>query len=113
MSVAENRLNLGRRQCEDLRRQLAGLEALAQRLRADARRLRGEGRVAGQPVVAEARAGDLAESLAERHSTLARSVAEIDSQIATVGAALGAAEHELRRYEIAVTRSTPGPERGS
>src|SRR5438046_10676994 len=97
MSVAENRLSLGRRQCEERRRYLAGLESLAQRLRADERRLRAEIQRAGiggpapegsvgQPVVAG--------SLVERHSKLAGSVAEIDAQIAEAGAAPGVAERE-------------------
>ena len=101
MSVAKNRINLGRRQCEDLRRYLAGLESLGQRLRADERRLRVELQLAGQPVVAGTPAGNLTESLVERHGKLARSVAEIDAQMAKVGAALGAAEQELKRYELA------------
>ena len=101
MSVAKNRINLGRRQCEDLRRYLAGLESLGQRLRADERRLRVELRLVGQPVVAGTPDGCLSESLAERHGKLARSVAEIDAQMAEVGAALGAAEQELKRYELA------------
>jgi hypothetical protein len=114
MSVAENRLNLGRRRCNDLRRHLAGLEALAQRLRADERRLRAELQLALQPAVAGAPVGNLPESLAERHGKLARSVAEIDSQIATVGAALGVAERELKRHERASAQHAAGavvPER--
>src|SRR6266487_5238634 len=92
MTVAENRLSLGRRQCEERRRYLAGLELLAQRLRADERRLRAEIQragtagpapegSAGQPVVA----GNFAGSLVERHSKLARSVAAVDAQIAEAG----------------------------
>ena len=42
MSVVENRLHLGRRQCQQWRSYLAGLESLAQRLRADERRLRAD-----------------------------------------------------------------------
>ena len=108
MSVLENRLRLGRRQC---RRYLTGLESLVQRLRADERRLWAEielavaGRSspeagAGQP------AGELARELTERHDKLARSVAAIDTQIAEVGAALGAAEQELRRQELAAAQRT-------
>jgi hypothetical protein len=63
--------------------------------------LRAELRPADQPVVAGTPAGNLGESLAERHGTLARSVAEIDAQMAEVGAALRAAEQELKRYELA------------
>src|SRR5256885_14869583 len=74
MSVAENRLSLGRRQCEERRRYLAGLESLAQRLRADERRLRAEIQRAG--IAGLAPEVGFAGSLVERHSKLARSVAE-------------------------------------
>lgn len=115
MSILENRVSLGRRRCEERRRYLAGLESLAQRLRSDERRLQAEiqragidGPVpqggAGQPVVA----GNLAGLLVERHGKLARSVAEIDAQIAEVGAALGVAEQELKRHELASTQHVAG-----
>jgi len=115
MSVAENRLSLRRRQCEERRRYLAGLEALAQRLRADEQRLRAELQRAGidgsapqggagQPVAA----GNFSGSLVERHGKLARSVAAIDAQIAEVGAALGVAEQELKRHELASTHHVAG-----
>jgi hypothetical protein len=115
MSVAQNRLSLGRRQCDERRRYLAGLEALAQRLRADERRLRAELQCAGvdRPAPAggadpPAVAGSFSGSLVERHSKLVRSVAEIDAQIAEVGAALGVAEQELKRREIASARHLAG-----
>ena len=112
MSVLENRLRLGRRQCRQWRRYLAGLESLVQRLRADERRLRAgiELAVAGRPDFAGEPDGqpdrELAGELAERHGKLARSVAAIDTQIAEVGAALGAAEQELRRQELAAAQRT-------
>jgi hypothetical protein len=111
MSVAQNRLSLGRRQCEERRRYLAGLEALAQRLRADERRLRAELQSAGVDRPAPAGGADpsaVAGSLVERHGKLVRSVAEIDAQIAEVGAALGAAEQELKRRELASARHLAG-----
>jgi hypothetical protein len=100
MSVLENRLRLGRRQCQQWRRYLAGLESLAQRLQADERRLRAEIEfaVAGRP--------DFTGELIERHSKLARSVAAIDTQINEVGAALGAAEQALKREELATAQRT-------
>lgn len=111
MSVLENRLRLGRRQCQQWQRYLAGLESLAQRLRADEQRLRTEiefsvaGRLppeagAGRPGFA----GELAGELIVRHGKLARSVAAIDTQIAEVGAALGVAEQELKRQELAAAQ---------
>ena len=104
MSVAENRLSLGRRQCDERRRYLAGLQSLAQRLRADEQRLQVDIQRAGQPVVA----GNVSGSLVERHSKIAWSVAEIDAQIAEVAAALGVAEQELKRHELASTRHVAG-----
>jgi hypothetical protein len=111
MSVLENRLRLGRRQCRQWRRYLAGLESLAQRLRADERRLWAEielavaGRLspeagAGQPGFA----AELAGELIGRHGKLVRSVAAIDTQIAEVGAALGVAEQALQGQELAAAQ---------
>jgi hypothetical protein len=107
MSVLEDRLGSGRRHCSERRRYLAGLESLAEQLRADERRLRAE--IAGTfadwqvPEEGAGRPG-FARPLIERHSKLARSVAAIDAQIAEVGAELGAAEQELKRHEHAAAR---------
>jgi hypothetical protein len=112
MSVLENRLRLGHRQCRQWRRYLAGLESLVQRLRADERRLQAgiELAVAGRPDFAGEPDGqpdgESARELTERHGKLARSVAAIDTQIAEVGAALGAAEQALRRQELAAAQRT-------
>jgi len=110
MSVLENRLCLGRRQCRQWRRYLAGLESLAQRLGADERRLRAgiELAVAGRPDFAGEPGGqpagqparELAGELTERHGKLARSVAaaapggdDVESgAIAKIEAALGAGD---------------------
>ncbi len=96
MSILENRLSLGRLQCEERRRYVAELDSLAQRLRADAWRLRAEierAIAAGNPVFAG--------PLLDRHNKLARSIAAIDARIAEAGDALAAAERELKRYELA------------
>jgi hypothetical protein len=96
MSLIDNRVNLRRRRCEELRQYLAELELLAERLRADAGRLRAaiEGAFA---------AGDMAAvaPLRERHSKVERSVAAVEGQIGAAGVALAAAEGELRGYEFA------------
>lgn len=113
ISVLENRLRVGRGQCRQSRRYLAGLESLAQRLRADERRLRAEielavaGRLspeagAGEPGFAAEPAGELI----GRHGKLVRSVAAIDTQIAEVGAALGVAEQALQGQELAAAQSS-------
>ena len=112
MSVLENLLRRRRRQCEEQRRYLAELELLAERLRADARRLRAEierEAVLGNPVSARPRPSSLARQLPrelpgeliERRGTLERSVFEVEGRIAEAGAALGAAEQELKRHELA------------
>jgi hypothetical protein len=120
MSILDDRLRLGRRQCQQWRSHLAGLESLAQRLRADERRLRAEielgvaGRLspeagAGQPGFAAEPAGELL----GRHGKLVRSVAAVDTQIAEVGAALGVAEQALQGQELAAAQRTVragGPE---
>jgi hypothetical protein len=115
MSVHENRLSLGRRQCAEQRRYLAGLESLGERLRTDELRLRAEIQLAAAdgllPEAGAVRpvfAGDLDGPLIERHTKLARSVAAIDAQIAEAGAALGAAEQALKRYELAAAQHAAG-----
>lgn len=96
MSLADNHLQLRRRQCQERRRYLAELELLATRLRADARRLQAEIErvVAGGNRVS-------ARPLFERHGKVEGSLAAIESQIGSAGAALAAAEQELQQYERA------------
>src|SRR5436190_12186629 len=86
MSVVVNLLRLHRRECEDRRRYAAELELLAERLRADAGRIRGEMEEAG----GQGPTG--AELLAERHRKLERSVVELDGRVAAARAALAATE---------------------
>ena len=102
MGMIENRLRLARRQCQQWRSYLAGLESLAQRLGADERRLRAdiEFAAAGQPDFDGELDGQPAEELIKRHGKLTRSVAVIDAQITEVGTALGAAEQTLKREEL-------------
>ncbi len=97
MSLIENLLRVRRRRCEERRRYLAELEHLAQRLRADALRLRAV-------IEAAAAAGDRvsAQPPTRRHAKLERSLAAVEHQIGLAGAALAAAEEELRRYELVV-----------
>ena len=102
MSVLENLLRWHRRDCEDRRRYAAELELLAERLRADAGRVRGEMEAAG----GEGPPGP--EPLAERCHKLERSVAELDGQVAAARAALAAAEEQLKLYERAVADRAGG-----
>jgi hypothetical protein len=80
MSLREHPLELWRRQRDERRRFVAELEALAQRLRNDQRRLGDE---------------------AARAGAIARSRAEIDARLSDAGAALAAAERQLQRHELA------------
>ena len=93
---------LHRRDCEDRRRYAAELEVLAERLRADAGRVRGEIEAAG------GRGSTGAEPLAERCRKLERSVAELDGRVAAARAALIAAEQQLKLYERAVADRAGG-----
>ena len=95
MSILDNRLRLNRHQYEECRRALAEFEALAQRLRADERRLQDEIERAvavGQP--------GCTQPLLDRHSRLVRSLAAIEGQTAAAGDALAAAARELKRHEL-------------
>ena len=103
MSVLENLLRLHRRECEDRRRYAAELELLAERLRADAGRLRGE-------MVEFASNVSVKDGpLTERCLKLELSVAELDGRLAAAHAALAAAEQQLKLYERAVLDRSGGP----
>jgi hypothetical protein len=102
MTVLENLLRLHRRECEDRRRYAIELESLAERLRADARRVCGEIGMAG----GEGPTGT--EPMAERCEKLERSVAELDGQAAAARAALAAAEEQLKLYERAIADRVGG-----
>ena len=95
MSILDNRLRLNRHQYEECRRYLAEFESLAQRLRADERRLQDE----IERAVAAGKPG-CAQPLLDRYSRLARSLAAIEGQIAAAGDALAAAARELKRHEL-------------
>ena len=95
MSILDNRLRLNRHQYEECRRYLAEFESLAQRLRADERRLQDE----IERAVAVGKPG-CTQPLLDRHSRLARSLAAIEGQIAAAGDALAAAARELKRHEL-------------
>jgi len=91
------------RQCEERHRYVTRLKAVAERLRADERRLRAEiqGVFAdwlapepadGKPVCARA--------LIERHGKLARLLASVESRIVAAGDAMAAAARELKQDEL-------------
>ena len=103
MSVVESLLRLHRRECEEQRRYAAELELLAERLRADA------GRVRVEIAAAESQPRPDAAQLTERCRALERSVAELDAQLDGARTALAAAEQQLQLYERAIADRAGGP----
>lgn len=91
MRVVDKLLNLHRRDRDAWRRYAAQLELLAERLRADASRLRAGIESAG----GRASAG----SLVDRYRQLQRSIGEIEAQLATARDALAVAERQCERCE--------------
>jgi hypothetical protein len=109
MSLLDTLLRAHRRRCEERRRRLAELEELAERLRADAERLR-------EAIDAAAVDQFATGQLVLRHATVERSIAAIEIQIGSAAAALVLAEAELRQSERAAARrdsaAGPGDARG-
>ena len=94
MRLSETRLRQSRRQYAERRSHLADLEGLAQRLGADARRLRDEIDAAGP-------SAGTAWALIERYGKLQRSIADLAEQIVAARHALAASEEELSLHERA------------
>jgi predicted nucleic acid-binding Zn-ribbon protein len=106
MSLVENLLRAQRRQCDERRRHLAELEQLAERLRADALRLR---------TAIDDGSGDrpTARQTVLRHATVERSITAIEIQIGSATATLARAEAELRQSERAVAQHGGAGEAGA
>jgi hypothetical protein len=106
MSLVENLLRAQRRQCEERRRHLGELEQLAERLRADALRLR---------AAIDDPGGDrlTARHAVLRHATVERSITAIEIQIGSAAATLALAEAELRQSERAVAQHDGAGEAGA
>jgi hypothetical protein len=102
MSVVDNLLRLRRRECEERRRFVIELGYLAERLRADA------GRVRAEMETLDGAAAIGGEPLGERWQRLERSVAELDGQMAAARNGLAAAEEQLKLYERAVADRAGG-----
>ncbi|MBV9015757.1 MAG: hypothetical protein JO058_08865 [Alphaproteobacteria bacterium] len=105
MRVIHNRLRQQRWELDERRRFLAGLEALAARLRRDAQRLHweieeetGAGALEQKPGVSYP---VFVEPLLDRRKKLEGSIAEIDAQIAEAREAVNAAEQEVSVHEAA------------
>ena len=105
MSVLHNRLRQQRWELEERRRFLAGLEALAARLRRDAQRLHWEIEEEIGAGATEQKPGVVypifAQPLLERRRKLEGSIAEIEAQIAEAREAVAAAEQEVSVHEAA------------
>ena len=105
MSALETLIRLHRWQLDERRRYLAGLDALAARLRADAQRLRDEAdeeaRAAGLSLDAASAYPGFIRSLIERRREIERSIAEVDTQVVEASDAVAVAFQEVNRYELA------------
>src|SRR5438874_1427047 len=97
MTILDTVLRLHRWQLDERRRYLTELESLAERLRADALRLRAD---------TEADVGSVSGShqLIDRHNKLEHSIAEIEHQIVAARAAAVAAEREVGAHELAAAQ---------
>jgi chromosome segregation ATPase len=118
MSVLDSRIRVHRWQRDERERYLAELEVLAARLGADATRLQAEAEreaeKAGTPLAGATNLSAVTRALLARRDKLARSVAEIATQIAEARDAAAAAQREVERYEreAAVRARRAGNHRG-
>jgi flagellar export protein FliJ len=105
MSALESLIRVHRWQLDERRRYLSGLDALAERLRADALRVeeeaRGEARAAGLFPEAGRTYPLFIRVLIERRRKIERSIAEVEAQIEEAREAVSEAFREVKRYELA------------
>ncbi len=105
MSALDSLIRVHRWQLDERRRYLAGLDALAVRLRTDAQRLQeeseSEARAAGLSLQAGAAYPLFLRTLFERRKKLERSIAEVEAQIGEAREAVSEAFREVKRYELA------------
>jgi F0F1-type ATP synthase membrane subunit b/b' len=103
MSVRESLLRQHRWQLEERQQFLAGLEALAERLRADALRLEREiAESRGRLPLDEADLPPLLQPLVERQHRIQHSITEVEAQIAEARALVAEAVQEVERSAAAV-----------
>jgi chromosome segregation ATPase len=105
MSMSQSRLRQHRWELDERRRFLAGLEALAARLRRDAQRLHWEIEEETGAGRSEQKTGVVypifVEPLLERRKKLERSIADIEAQIIGARETVATAEQELTLHEAA------------
>jgi flagellar protein FliJ len=106
MSAVESLVRLHRWQLDELRRQLADLDLLAQKLREEKQRLseeqNAEQTVAAASIEAATAYGGFARHLIERRQKIEQSIASVAQQIVAAREALAASYQEVKRYEIAL-----------
>jgi len=106
MSAIDSLVRLHRWQLDEHRRQLADLDLLAQKLRAEKTRLAEEEAteqiVAGASLEAATAYGGFARHLIERREKIEQSIISVEQQIATAREALAETYQEMKRYEIAL-----------
>ena len=106
MSAIDSLVRLHRWQLDEHRRQLADLDLLAEKLRAEKTRLAEEEAteqiVAGASLEAATAYGGFARHLIERREKIEQSIISVEQQIATAREALAETYQEMKRYEIAL-----------
>jgi flagellar FliJ protein len=104
VSALDSLIRINRYKLDERRRQVAELERLVERLRAESLRLEQELTSEQQVAAASFEAGHAyagyARDLIDRRHKLAASIAEVDGQIETARAALAESFREVKRYEI-------------
>lgn len=105
MTALDSLIRLNRWQLDERRRQLADLDALADKLRREQARLveeqRAEQRAASASREAATAYAAYARRLIERRQKLDQSLAAVEGEIALAREALAEAYREVKRYEIA------------
>jgi len=116
MSSLDTLIKLHRWQLDEQRRRVAEFETLAERLRAQLRRLDREEEeeqdIATHSHEAAYAYGGYAETVIERRAKLTRSVEETEAQITQARGALADAYAEVKRYEIAAANRLLAKHRG-
>jgi flagellar export protein FliJ len=106
MSAIDSLVRLHRWQLDEYRRQLADLDLLAQKLRAEKLRLTEEEtteqQVASTSLEAATAYGGFARQLIERRDKIEQSIISVEQQIAAAREALAETYQEVKRYEIAL-----------
>ncbi len=108
MSTLDSLIRLHRWQLDEHRRQVAALEELAAKLRAEMQRLEAEKAseqdVAGRSAEGAFAYGNYANALIERRAKLQQSLTETEQELVKAREALASVFQEVKRYEVAAAR---------